>query len=89
MTPVQARVALSRPLVFGDQEQLQARAIMEQVEQVVGAILKCNHAYDPKRKTPCSCLSSFPFGILRAAVLDSRLQFTSDRERVYWIKINC
>lgn len=68
MTPVQAKRSLSRPLVFGDQEQLEARAVMEEVNQAAKALIKCGHDYE-RRKTPCPCVSGIQPGIVRAALL--------------------
>jgi hypothetical protein len=67
MTPVQARVALSRPLVFGDQQQLEARAVMEEVNQAEKALMKCGHDYE-RRKKLCACVSSMRSDIVRFAL---------------------
>ena len=90
MNPTQAKLALNRPLVFGDQSQIEAVAVMEQVNQAVKAILKCEHDYNPsyEPKHACSCIFHFPFEILRAAVTDPRLQLEQQYHRK-WIERNC
>ena len=90
MTPIRAKAVLNRPLVFGDPEQIQAMKVIVQVDLAVEVILKYEHDYNPtaKRKQACSCISSFPFEILRAAVADPRMQVENGYHRK-WIERNC
>jgi hypothetical protein len=83
MSPAQAKLALKRPLVFGDRSQIEAAAVMEQVNQAVKAIRKCDHNYEHRAVGRlCACISSFPVEIIRAATEDPSLNnFTSERKK--------
>ena len=67
MTPAEAMEILKQPLVFGDPQQLAARAIMQQIDKAAHALLKCSHDY-ARRKTLCCCVSQFDQRLVRAAL---------------------
>ena len=72
MTPAQAQAALKRPLVFADSEQLQARALLEELERTTQAVLKCQHSYR-RRNELCACLKGFRTQFLEYATGDDRM----------------
>jgi hypothetical protein len=64
MTPTEAQAHLKSPLKFGNPEQILAVSVMEWVEDVVRAILNCEHGHKEigtctncEGSGDCSCLS--------------------------------
>ena len=84
MTPTEAQAALKRTLVFGDPEQIQARALVEELERTIHAILKCPHSYR-RRSELCCCLRGFRPEILEYAAKDTRVALNKPDyiERIY------
>ena len=76
MTHEQARAALKRPLMFGDQEQIDAAAFLQQVQvanQRIARCKRCGGTGKSKRGYPCrGCAVNYPYDVLRALAITTK-----------------